>query len=187
MGEGTEGRFSTSRWTAPSRLSNLEENPGAEWNQERAREPRSWEGDPGLESGEPGREAQESGGRLGWETERREPVKAGPASGRRLPSRADDQQQRALGPAESMWLSVLLRRLKGTARRARHSEAPPPASRMTRRAGRGGRGGQPRPRSTDPGLERATAAWEPLLGAGHSFHTSLETLEKSSLARTRRT
>lgn len=34
----------------------------------------------GLESGEPGREAQESGERLGWETERREPVKAGPAS-----------------------------------------------------------------------------------------------------------
>lgn len=48
MGEGTEGRFSTSGWTAPSRLSNLEENPGAEWNQERAREPRSWGGDPGL-------------------------------------------------------------------------------------------------------------------------------------------
>jgi hypothetical protein len=37
----------------------------------------------------------------------------------------------------------LRRRLKGTARRARHSEAPPPppASRMTRRAGRGGRWG----------------------------------------------
>lgn len=48
MGEETEGRFSTSGWTAPSRLSNLEENPGAEWNQERAREPRSWGGDPGL-------------------------------------------------------------------------------------------------------------------------------------------
>lgn len=102
--------------------------------------------------------------------------------GRRLPSKVDDQQQRALRPAGSMWRSVLLRRLKDTARRARHSEAPPPASRMTRRAGLGGGGGAaapPVPRSwsgaRDSCIRGPSLAWATL-----SIHTGLETLLKSS-------
>lgn len=61
MGEGTKGRFSTSHWTAPSRLSNLEENQGlrnveprkSQGTQEMGRRPRArkrgaWKGSPGV-------------------------------------------------------------------------------------------------------------------------------------------
>lgn len=48
---------------------------GLKGKEPRVGEPRVRVGDPWLESRDPGREVQESGGRLGWEGERREPVK----------------------------------------------------------------------------------------------------------------
>lgn len=51
---------------------------GLKGKEPRVGEPRV--GDPWLESGDPGREAQESGRRLIWEGERREPVEVGLAA-----------------------------------------------------------------------------------------------------------
>lgn len=70
------------------------------------------------------------------------------------------QRRGARGPAGSMWRLELRRRLKGTARRARHTEALP-ASRLrlgvTRRAGPRRLGGRPRGRGGGGAARRAPA------------------------------
>lgn len=53
---------------------------GLKGKEPRVGEPRIWVEDPWLESGDPRREVQESGGRLGWEGEKRQPVKVGLAA-----------------------------------------------------------------------------------------------------------
>lgn len=126
----------------------------------RVGEPRIWVGDPRLESRDPEKEAQESGRRLGWEGERREPVKVGLAA--RAPvtfqgGRSTAARSQAGGVHVALCAAAAAEghREEGASLRGAPARVPHDEEGGARR-----RGGQPRPRFPDPGLARATAALE---------------------------